>query len=150
MKKQIIVVITGLLVSAAVIAQVPQQNQTQTQSGTRTQTQTRTQEAVQTQTQTQAGTMTQTRGQAGVQTQEQYKNQGQMTKAQKQARNAERKALKQQQKEMKKQEAAQNVFNTRSRIKLPHRTKVLVMLLLKEMQQEHREVRELAESRCLL
>ncbi len=39
MKKQIVFVIAGLLISAAVIAQAPQQDQTRAQSGVRTQDQ---------------------------------------------------------------------------------------------------------------
>lgn len=96
MKEHILFTVAALLISAAVTAQNTQQNQTQA----------RQQQEQQAQTQAQSGTMTQTRARIneGTRTQEQYKNQGQMTRAQKQARNEERKALKKQQKEMKKKQ----------------------------------------------
>jgi len=132
MKKQIIMAVTALFISAAITAQqatqagtqtrekaqsgtqtqtrAGAQTQTQTQAGIRTQTQTRIQDQSQTATKAQSGTMAQT--QTRIQDQSQYKNQGQMTMAQKQARNEERKALKKQQKEMKNQEAVKegNVY----------------------------------------
>lgn len=88
MKKQIILAIATLFISAAITAQTAEQERARNQS------------------QTEAGSRKHAHEQTVVQTQGEYKNKGQMTKAQRHARNEERKALKRQQKEMKKQEAA--------------------------------------------
>ena len=108
MKKQIFISAAVLLLSAALSAQIAQPSRPQVQG--KTQAYDRTQE--------QSGSMTQIREKKGTPTRTQtgrqeamqagYKNNGQMTSAQKHARNEERKALKKQQKELKKQQKEMN------------------------------------------
>jgi uncharacterized protein YxeA len=98
MKKQILMTALALFICAAITAQTTQQIRTQTQTGK--------QSRVQTQEQPGTRTRTQTGRQEAMQYG--YKNNGQMTKAQKHARNEERKALKEQQKEMKRKKAGLN------------------------------------------
>ncbi len=104
MKKQIFISAAVLLLSAALSAQTTQQSRPQGQGKTQAHYRTREQSGTMTQTYEKKGTPTRTQTGRQEAMQAGYKNNGQMTSAQKHARNEERKALKKQQKELKKQQ----------------------------------------------
>ncbi len=105
MKKQLLMAVLALFISAVLSAQMTEEARSQKQSGRQSKVQ----------TQEQAGTRTQTGRQEAMQAG--YKNNGQMTKAQKQARNEERKALKKQQKALKKQQKRHASLNSEQYMK---------------------------------